>query len=216
MHNLLLLLSLYATTSVGIPVSSGVPEPSIAPTSWELNFRYHDPQRVSVVLPGEKTPVVYWFMLYTVENSSDREVDFYPRFELVTDTLQVVPSEIKVSPEAFKAIQRRAGDRMLVPPEQAIGRLLRGEDRKRHSVAIWRNLDPKARSFTVYVAGLSGEMARMKNPVFDAGKPESDTNKRYFILRKTLSIPYKLPGGQSVREMAVPERMLGDEKWIMR
>ena len=57
---------------------------------------------------------------------------------------------------------------------------------------------------------------RMKNPLFDPAKPDNDTNKRYFILRKTLAVPYKLPGGQSTRELAGPERGIGEEKWIMR
>jgi hypothetical protein len=197
-------------------VWAGPPEPALAPASWELRFRYEDPQRISVVLPGHKEPVVYWCMLYRVENPTDQEVDFYPRFELVTDTLQVIPSEVRVSPEAFRAIQRRSGDPLLLPPEKVIGRLLQGRDRARHGVAIWRDVDPAVRSFTVYVAGLSGEVIRIRNPVFDAEQPESDTNKRYFILRKTLAIPYRLPGGMSLRAVAQPERVTGDAKWIMR
>ncbi len=215
MFNSLVLLGLLLSPAE-IPVAGTQPEPSLAPTAWQLKFRYADPQRISVVVPGAKQPVVYWYMLYRIENQTDQEVDFYPKFELVTDTLQVIPSEIKVSPEAFRAIQRRSAQPLLVPPEQALGRILRGEDRARYSVAIWRNVDPKARAMTVYVSGLSGEMVRTKNPVFDESKPETDTNRRYFVLRKTLAIPYKLPGGQSLREAALPERLIGEEKWIMR
>ena len=78
---------------------AGIPKPAVAPESWELSFRYHDPQRVSVVVPGQSEPVVYWYMLYVVENLTEREVDFYPAFELVTDTLKVVRSDIRVTPE---------------------------------------------------------------------------------------------------------------------
>jgi hypothetical protein len=200
----------------GIPVSTAVPEPALAPGAWELKFRYQDPQKISVVVPGQREPVVYWYMLYTVQNPTGREVDFYPKFELVTDTLQVIESEVRVSPEAFRAIKRRSGNPLLVTPEAATGKLLQGEDRQRHSVAIWRNVDPKARAFTVYVAGLSGEMTRLRNPAFNAEEPESAKNQRYFNLRKTLAIPYRLPGGESTRNLAVPERLLGEEKWIMR
>ena len=45
--------------------------------------RFQDPQRVSVRLPGSEQPTVYWCMLYTIENATDHEVDFYPQFSLV-------------------------------------------------------------------------------------------------------------------------------------
>lgn len=216
MLNLIPLLSIAIAAPAAGPVLHAATQPSIAPLTWQLNFRYQDPQRVSVMLPGQKTPAVYWCMLYTVDNPSDEDVEFLPSFELVTDTLQVVPSEVRVSPEAFRAIQRRSGDPLLVTPDRAVGPLLRGEDRARHSVAIWRNIDPKAREFKVYVSGLSGEMSRVKNPTFNAEKPEGPDNRRFFTLRRTLEITYKLPGGDSARASAVPERQTGDPKWIMR
>jgi hypothetical protein len=192
------------------------PKPAIAPVAWELNFRFYDPQRLSVVLPGRTEPVLYWYMLYSVENPTAHEVDFYPRFELVTDTLQVLPSEVGVSPEAFRAAQRRSGNPLLVAPHDVVGRLLRGKDRRKHSVAIWRDFDPKAKAFTIYVSGLSGEVARWKNPAFDHARPESETNQRYFVLRKTLAVPYRFPGDQSERTRAVPQRETREQNWVMR
>lgn len=192
------------------------PAPSVVPKSWELKFRFQDPQRVAVAMPGQTEPAVYWYMLYSVENTSNREVEFYPRFDLVTDTLRVVTSEINVSPEAFQAIQRRSNDPLLVTPEKAIGKLRRGADQARHSVAVWRDFDPKARAFTVYISGLSGETARLKNPVFDPEKPADAANPRYFVLRKTLAVPYRFPGSESRRLEAVPERVTEQQKWIMR
>ncbi len=202
--------------AAAVPSLGQIPEPAVAPTTWELKFRYHDPQRVSVLLPGETTPTLYWYMLYTVENATDGEVDFLPQFTLVTDTLQARPAEVRVSPEAFKAIQRRTGDPLLVPPEKVIGRLLRGKDQAKRSVAIWRDFDPRAKSFKVFVGGLSGEVARLRNPTFDSAQPESDDNPRHYVLRKTLEIPYRLPAGESMRHQAVPERRPEQQKWIMR
>ena len=46
-------------------------KPSLAPVSWELTFRFQDPQRVSVFVPGRSEPVVYWYMLYTIENTNE-------------------------------------------------------------------------------------------------------------------------------------------------
>lgn len=216
MHNLLQCISLCMLSAVSSQPAPVAIAPSAAPTSWELVFRFQDLQRISVVVPGKDEPVVYWYMLYTVENPSDQEVNFYPEFQLVTDSLRVVQSEIQVSPEAFRAIQRRADDPLLVTPERAIGKLLRGKDRARHSVAIWKDFDPKATGFTVFVGGLSGETKRVKNPVFDESKPESRTNERYFTVRKTLSIPYKFPASEVTRRAVAPERLADKQQWLMR
>ena len=52
--------------------------------------------------------MAYWYMLYTIENTTGREVEFYPAVEVVTDTLQVVKSERGVSPEAYQAVAQAA------------------------------------------------------------------------------------------------------------
>ena len=210
-------LTVAAPSTAPAPVVyASVPKPSIAPRTCELKFRYHDPQRVAVMLPGQSRPTVYWYMLYTIENPGKREVGFYPHFEMVTDTLQVIPSEVSISPEAFRAIARHSGNPLMVPPEQAVGRLLRGKDQMRQSVAVWRDFEPKARSFTIYVAGLSGESISVKNPAFQADKPESPENKRYFLLRKTLAIPYVFPGTPEGHFQAMPQRLADKQEWILR
>lgn len=198
-----------------LAVSSST-QPAVIPPNWELKIKFQDPQRVAVTVPGQKAPVVYWYMVYTVENPTDREVDFFPDFTLVTDTMRVVKSELQVSPEAFQAIQRRSGIAGLLPPEKVLGKLLRGQDRARSSVAIWKDFEAPAKGFTVFVAGLSGEVSFVKNPAYDPKKPEDAGNKRAFILRKTLELPYKFPGAESMRTYVVPERQTERQKWIMR
>jgi hypothetical protein len=198
------------------PFLQAAPKPEIAPEAWQLRFRFQDPQRISVYVPAREKPVVYWCMLYRVVNKTGQERAWQPNFELVTDTLRVVPAEKKVSPEAFAEIKRRAGDALLLPPEKANGRLLEGEERARHGVAIFRDFDPKAQGFRIYVEGLSGEMVRLKNYAFDSGKPVSEENPRYFTLRKTLEIPYKFPGSESARSLTRPERVTEKQRWIMR
>ena len=199
--------------AAALPLTGQV-APRDDPTPWQVTFRFQDPQRVSVFMPGRTEPIVYWHVLYTVENNTKSEIDFYPEFELVTDTLRKVRSERKVSPEAFKAVQRRAGDPLLLTPEKMVGRLLRGRERARHGVALFRDFDPKAKAFTLYVSGLSGRWGKIKNPAFDAKQPESKKNPRYFVLRETLAVPYKFPGSESLRSHAVPQRVVKDQRWI--
>lgn len=207
---------LCAASAVFAQAPATRPEPALASSAWNLKFRFEDPQRLSVVEPGQTSPAVYWYMLYTVENVNDAEVNFYPEFQLVTDTMQVVGSGVGVSPEAFRAVQRRANDPALLPPEQIAGRILRGKDRSRSGVAIWKDFDPKAKSFTVYVSGLSGEVMRWKNPAFDSARAEGPKNRKFFLLRKTLSVPYTLPGSEESRPAALPRRNAEGQKWVMR
>jgi hypothetical protein len=192
------------------------PRPELAPEAWQLNFRFQDPQRISVFVPGQDKPVIYWCMLYRVINKTGRERMWYPEFELVTDTLQVIPAEKRVSPEAFAEIKRRANDPLLLPPEKVTGRLLQGEERARHGVAIFRDFDPQAKKFTIFVEGLSGELVRLKNYAFNPDKPVNEDNPRYFTLRKTLELPYKFPGSPTARTRTKPQRIPEKQDWIMR
>jgi len=204
-----------AANSIAAPPASQ-PTPAMVSRAWTLNFKFQDPQRLSVVEPGQAKPVVYWYMLYTVENTTDREVQFYPEFELVTDTLRVVQSGRDVSPAAYQAVVDRANNPALLPPEKILGRLLVGKDRAKHGVAIWKDFDPQAKGFTVYVGGLSGEQTRWKNPAFNAEKPEGPSNQKYFMLRKTLAIPYEFASSEANRSMAVPRRQVEKQTWVMR
>lgn len=216
MRNVLLAIMLCGV-GTGTPVaSSQVVEPSVVPESWQLRFRFEDPRRISVFLPDREEPVVYWYMTYRVENPGPEDVDFLPRFELVTDTLKRVPSEINVSPDAFRAIQRRSGNPLLIPPERVFSRLLQGRENARHSVAIWPDFDPEAKGFRIYVSGLSGESRRVRNRAFDPAEPESETNQRYFTVFKTLEIPYLLPAGSDARMEVRAVRQPEKQRWIMR
>jgi hypothetical protein len=205
------------------------PEPSPTPISWELDFRYVPPRRIEVQLPGSDKPDVYWYMLYTVINTSNNTQYFYPTFELVTDDLRVIPTDMGINPLVFQAIKERyrRTHPYLVDPTKAIGDLRAGEDYARESVAIWRASDLDVTSFTIYVAGLSGEARVMRNPAYDPDKPETKVvtdedgreheitvNPKYFTLRKTLQLRYALPASEQSRWQMEPR--LDDARWIMR
>ncbi|NOX59481.1 MAG: hypothetical protein GXP29_11580 [Planctomycetes bacterium] len=192
------------------------PEASKIARRWQLDIEFHDLRRISVTLPGDPQPSAYWYMLYTVTNNTGKEVEFYPTFDLVTSTLQVSAAGQDVSPTVYTMLQERY--RKLHPffrdPIGIRGRLLQGEDHALTSVAVFREFDQKADSVTVYFAGLSGEIAKAVNPMFDPKKPESSDNQRFFPLRKTLAISYDIPGDEVTRATATPIRRL--REWIMR
>jgi hypothetical protein len=192
------------------------PEPDPASPHWQLDFRFHDPQRIAVQMPGEAEPTTFWYLLFTVTNDTGEDVQFYPSFRLVTDTLESVEGGAEVIPAVYDAIAARhkKDDPFFAPPAKTTGPLLQGADNARTSAAVFRPFDPKANAMTVFVSGLSGEVARVTNPSFDSSAPESEANERFFILRKTLAISYDLPGDEETRAHAKPMRR--DREWVMR
>ncbi len=205
------------------------PQPSPNPISWEFQFTFLDPRRIEIQLPDSDRPEVYWYMVYTVTNASRRSQRFFPTFQIVTEDLRVVDTDMGISPLVFDAIRERhrITHKYMVHPTKSIGALLSGDDNARESVAIWRGVDLTLNNFRIYVAGLSGETRFVVNPSYDPGKPETEKvigpdghvreltpNPKYFTLRKTLEIRYTLPGSPLARSQAEPER--GETRWLMR
>lgn len=199
--------------SVAVAVAG--PEPDPASPYWQLNVRFHDPQRIEVAVPGAGTQT-FWYLLFTVTNNTGEDIQFYPSFRLVTDTLASVEGGANVPPAVYDAIAARHKKEhpFFASPFKTTGLLLQGEDNARTSAAVFTQFDPQANGMTVFVSGLSGEVARVTNPAFDPDSPGSETNKRFFILRKTLAITYDLPGDEQTRASAKPIRR--DRTWVMR
>lgn len=205
------------------------PKPAPTPISWELDFKYVPPRRIEVQLAGSDQPTTYWYMLYTVTNTSHTTQRFYPTFELVTEELRVIPTDMGISPLVFNAIKERhrITHKYLVHPTKAIGDLRAGDDYARESVAIWPASDLNVSRFKIYVAGLSGEARVLRNPAYDPDQPETrpitgddgrqrdiTVNPKYFTLRKTLELSYTLPASEYARQQIEPR--LDDARWIMR
>jgi hypothetical protein len=227
---------LVALAIVGLFVVPGLsklamaaPTPSLTPQTWQLEFQFEDPQRLVIQLPGEAKPRVYWYVLYNVVNNSGKDVQFLPKFEIVTSDLKVIPADIAADPAVFAAIRKQhVKDRpFLLEPLEVTGKMLQGADNAKDSVAIWRDFSGETRKFTMFVSGLSGDNVVIPNPAFDSGKPETElrdgangqkikmaVNPRRFTLYKTLSIPYTLPGDDEARKTSAAVR--GDLEWVMR
>ena len=196
--------------------STGALTPGLIPRSWELDFTFHDPQRITVHHAGQTEAATYWYVLYSVTNRTDRDVAFHPTFELVTDSMQKSIGGEEISTTVFEAIRLRhhRDYPFLIQPSRVSGKLLQGEDNAISSVAIFRQFDPESNRFAVYVSGVSGEVTRVSNPSFDPGQPESEVNPPFFFLRKTLAIRYVLPGDVKSRRVTKPTRVGRD--WVMR
>lgn len=197
-------------------VAWAAPKAESGTKSWVLDIKFHDPQRITLTLPGDKHETTSWYVLFEVTNNTGQDVEFYPSFRLVTDTLQVVEGGSNISPSVYEAIiARHKNDHpFLAPPPKITGPLLQGEDNARTSLAVFRMFDKEANGFTIYIGGLSGEIVRVNNPGFDVNEEESAVNPRFFILRRTLAIAYELPGDPDTRIMAKPVRR--SREWVMR
>ena len=92
-----------ATTAVAAPG----PVPAVGSTKWQLDFEFHDPQRISVQLPGDAEAKTFWYLLYTVTNNTGADVQYYPSVDLVTDSLQTVEAGAGIPPRVFDQIKAR-------------------------------------------------------------------------------------------------------------
>ncbi len=204
------------------------PAPAPLPVSWEIELKFLDPRRIEVRLPGQSEPEVYWYLVYTAINRSQATQRFYPQFQLVTEDLTVFDTDVGIDRRVFEAIRERhkVTHPFLVSPTEVIGELKVGEDNARESVAIWRNVKMSGNTLAIYVAGLSGETHLLRNPAYDPARPETvrlevnglerevTVNPRFFVLRKTLELRYRLPGSEAARQTADPVRE--SVRWIMR
>ena len=196
--------------------ATAAPAAELTASSWELDFTFHDPQRMTLRLPGDSQETTFWYLLFEVINNTGRDVGFYPSFRLVTDTLEVVEGGADISPSVYDAIfaRHKLEYPFFAPPTKITGLLLQGRDNARASVTVFRMFDGEADGFTIYVSGLSGDVQRVRNPDFDPDQPESEANPRSFILRRTLAIDYDLPGDPESRIQAKPIRR--SREWVMR
>ena len=196
--------------------SEAAPQADIATTAWQLDLRFKDPQRITLRLPGDDYDTTFWYVLYDVTNRTGKDVDFFPSFRIVTDTLQVVEGGANVHPLVYDAIKARHFREFpfFAPPTKVTGPLLQGVENARASAAVFRTFDENAASFTFFISGLSGETERVRNPAFDVKRGESEENPRAFFFRRTLAVVYDLPGDPQTRASATPVRR--SRTWEMR
>jgi len=215
----LLVVAAVALTA-SVASSDAPPKPSVVPISWQLEFDYQSIDSITVVPPGAKQARTYWYVLFTVTNTTKADQMYVPRFDLCTETGQIIRAGEQVPSGVFKAIVKRHNNPLLTGLSEISGRLLQGEDNARDGVAIWKNFDPKARKFEVFVGGLSGERATIQLPApvtvvekGDDGKARKVT-KSEMVLAKTLQLSYSIPGEEAARTKLVPKLL--KKKWIMR
>jgi hypothetical protein len=211
MSNSLIFLALVACLALPVvSIRAEHPKPSVYPISWELRFEHGKAKRIVVDVPGTGKQA-FWYMTYEVTNTTDTEQTFLPQFEMLTRDGRVIRSDKNISPAVIDAIRARERKQELQSALQIAGPLRAGEDQAKEGVAIWPEPDPRMGTFTIFVTGLSGEIAQLKD---DNGQPVKDKDGQPIILRKTLEATYQVPGDEVYPgEDAIIEKSTG---WVMR
>jgi len=202
-----------------ISTAAAAPKPAAVSKSWQLDFKFKDPQRITLQLPGHQKPETFWYVVYTVTNNTGQDVVFHGEFALMTDTMQVVRANLGVDPVVFAEIRKlyKPTYPWLEDPVKIIGKVLQGQDNARDSIAVWPAFDPKASGFTVFVGGLSGEATSVPNPLYRPGRSDNQKTPPRFVLCKTLMVEYSIPGEPATKTRAKPFRSGRPQvQWVMR
>ena len=88
------------------PAAIAAPEPDPIPRRWELRVEPSDLRLTSVDVPGVG-PRAFFYLTYTVTNSSGEDRDFHPAFELTNESGRVYRSGRGVAPEVVDELLRR-------------------------------------------------------------------------------------------------------------
>ena len=190
------------------------PEPAIvpAPGQWTLATEFTHPQQLVLRQGSDNKPVRFWYVIVTLTNTTDRDVDFYPKCDLMTDTFQITPAGRFVPAAAFEQIKTRHKSRypFLEPFEKAGNKVLQGQDNTKDIAVIWPDFDVKAKNIRLFITGLSNETAVVDHPV---SKDPTGQPLKVF-LQKTLEISYSLKGDAALRSSVRLDYQ--GKRWVMR
>ena len=195
-------------------VCLAAPEPAIVPGpgEWTIDVIFEHPQQIMLQVGFDKRPRRFWYMIVTLTNRANRDVDFYPKCDLMTDTFQIIPAGKETPAAVFEQIKRRHQSRypFLEPLEKAGNKILQGEDNTKDIAIIWPDFDVQAKNIKVFITGLSNETVAIDHPIAkdEAGKPVK------VYLRKTLELSYALRGDTSLR--SEDDLSYKGNRWVMR
>ncbi|MBN2063277.1 MAG: hypothetical protein JW745_00630 [Sedimentisphaerales bacterium] len=190
------------------PIPASFPDANV----WQLDLELHgDPSQISLTLPGEEKARRFWYMVYTITNNSNTDIDYYPVVEVLTNTFKLYEAgKVPVKP-VFQEIKKRYADSVPLLERELVvaGKILQGIDNARDCVLILDDFDPNATSVKVFIKGLSNETA-----VVEQIDEKDEKNNKKYLLQKTLMLEYSVPGDQFNQDKKV--MLFNRREWIMR
>lgn len=192
------------------PNSSPAKQMRFAHDIWSLEFSFKPLRMVEVDVPnteGNFDRKLIWYLVYTVKNTGDAPVQFFPDVYLHTrDSQRWYPA--RLIPVALPAIERREKPAMplrnLVEVMGEIPPSTEDEDRSVWGVFTWESVDPDTDEFSLYIQGLTNAYQWVDEPAQGAGDPQQAYIYRYQagdtpgtgrkLTHKTLVLNFWRPG----------------------
>jgi hypothetical protein len=176
------------------------PTPASVPYRWELLF---EPGELRLHLdPLEQE--WYWFFTYQVTNRTGKVQVWAPQLTLFTDAGEIIPSGREVPVRVVTELRGLLKNELLEDQNEIIGELHHGRENAKEGLVVWPARRTDVNRLNLFIAGISGETARVRNPI--TGEP--------VVLRKTLQRDYLIRGDALARGSEPVEPMI--EQWIMR
>ena len=196
-HHLALTAAVLLST---VCLAWGYPKPAAVPYKWELTFEPGDLRLY--VDPTSKQS--FWFFTYTVTNRTGKDQQWVPKLTLFTDDGGILEAGRDVPTRVTEELLELLGNEFLQDQNEVLGDIFQGRENAKEGLVVWPANNLKVNELSLFVAGVSGETARVKNPI----------TSEEVILRKTLQRDYLIPGNAPARGTKPID--LVSESWILR
>ena len=195
-------------------LSQAAPEPVVVSESgrWTIDTEFTHPQQIIMQGKSGNQLMRFWYVIITLTNKTDLDVNFYPKCELMTDTFQIIPESKSIESKVFEQIRKRHRSKypFLKPLHAADNKILQGENNAIDLAIIWPDFDKKAQNIKIFITGLSNETAVINHPV---AKDQEGIPLKVF-LRKTLELSYNLKGDPA--SVSGSNLQFEGKRWIMK
>jgi hypothetical protein len=176
------------------------PKPAAVPFRWQLDFEPGDLRLYVDPVDGR----TYWYFNYSIINRTGADQLWAPSFVLYTDSGEILESGRGVSTRVTESLVNLLGNDLLELQNEIIGDIFQGPEYAKDGIVVWPARRTDATEIALFVAGISGETARVRNPLTD----------EQVILRKTLRRDYLIRGDALARGSEPVE--LVEEDWVLR
>ncbi|HRJ50189.1 MAG: hypothetical protein KF787_10930 [Phycisphaeraceae bacterium] len=192
---------------LGVTLAGFAPEPDPVPRRWQLDVKLGPLRFASMDVPGTG-PRAYFYMTYTVTNTSGADVLLAPAWDLATSDGHIIRSGRNVPASVTRELITRLENPYLQDQIDIIGILMQGEENAKDGLVVWTATDFRLDEISVYGAGFSGEAKP-----FDVLNTQTGEREK-ILLRKTIMARYQTPGDieRSSSDPFEPYEV----RWIMR
>ncbi|MDP7009572.1 MAG: hypothetical protein QGI78_08390 [Phycisphaerales bacterium] len=141
----------------------------------------------------------YWVMVYEVTNETRSDQHWVPSFTLVTDQGEMLDAGNDVPRRIHTDILDTFGDPLLQMQSEVRSALHRGEENAIRGLVVWKAKNEDARSLQVFVSGVSGDTAKVRNPI----------SGEEVVLHRELQLSWVVPGALTGDLKPLPRREVG-------